>query len=173
MKRYSYLFTSLFFIATCHAQSLVEPETCILNSIGKSTQASSIDSNVIRFNCIKQFQRVAESKVVPINKSQISQITLQWFPKLQVIGPPYYLNETVRINVKNNSNFRLVYVVASITNKETAASETYKIFADGTIEPFSVGYFSGSIISDSTVTSMDSFVEKYNWTLVSVFGLSK
>jgi len=173
MKKYFYLFVALFFIASCHAQSLVEPEICILNTMGKGNQVNSMDTNVIRFNCIKQFQRVAEPKAVPVNKSQLSQITLQWFPKLQVMGPPYYLNETVRINVKNNSNYRLIYIVASITNKETAATETYKLFADGTIEPFSVGHFSGSIISDSTVTTMDIFAEKYNWTLVSVFGLTK
>ncbi len=166
-------FFSLVANLQCFAQNIVEPETCILNTIGKGSQSSSIESNVIRFNCIKQFHRTAEPKSTPVNKVQLSQVTLQWFPKMQTIGPPYYLNETVRINVKNNSSQRLIYVVASITNKETFATETYKFYADASIEPFSVGYFTGSIISDSTISTMDAFIEKYNWILVSVYGLAK
>ena len=106
----------LFAYSQCFAQNIIEPETCILNAIGRGTQPSGLDSNTIRFNCIKQFHRTAEPKTVPVNKAQLSQVTLEWFPKLQTIGPPYYLNESIRINVKNNSSLRLIYVVAGITN---------------------------------------------------------
>jgi hypothetical protein len=163
----------LFATSQCFAQNIIEPETCILNTIGRGTQPSGLDSSTIRFNCIKQFHRTAEPKTVPVNKAQLSQVTLEWFPKLQTIGPPYYLNESIRINVKNNSSLRLIYVVAGITNKETLATEKYKFYADLSIEPFNVGYFSGSIISDSSVSTMDAFAEKYSWILISVHGLPK
>jgi hypothetical protein len=133
---------SLFANMHCFAQNIIEPETCILSSIGKGSQPKSIDTNVIRFNCIKQFHKSAEPKSVPVNKAQLSQVTLEWFPKLQTLGPPYYLNESVRINLKNNSSLRLIYV-------------------------------SGSIISDTPVSSMDEFAQKYSWVLISVHGLPK
>ena len=166
-------FVSFLAVFQSYAQTIVEPETCILNSIGKGSQPSGIDSNTIRFNCIKQFHRLAEPKAVFVNQSLLTQITLQWFPRLQVIGPPYYLNESVRINVKNNSLYRLIYIVVGISNKEKATTETYKFYADGTIEPFSVGYFNGSVISDSPINNMDEFSQKYTWGIVSVYGISK
>jgi hypothetical protein len=157
----------------CFAQNIVEPETCILSSIGKGSQPKSIDTNVIRFNCIKQFHKSAEPKSVPVNKALMSQVTLEWFPKMQTLGPPYYLNESVRINLKNNSSHRLIYVVAGITNKETLTTEKYKFYADASIEPMNVGYFSGSIISDEPISTMDEFAQKYSWILISVHGLPK
>ncbi len=166
-------FFSFFATMQCFAQNIVEPETCILNSIGKGSQPNSQNSNVIRFNCIKQFHKNAETKSVTVNKAHLSQVTLEWFPKLQTVGPPYYFNESIRINVKNNSSHRLIYVVAGITNKETSVTEKYKFYADTSIEPLSVGYFLGSIISDNSVSTMDEFAEKYSWIFISVHGLPK
>ena len=157
------------------AQTVVEPENCVLNSIGKGNQTSAIDVNtlgVIRHNCIKIYIRSIENKSVSINQSLVSQLTLHWFPRLQTLGPPYYINESIRINVKNNSLYKLIYIVVVITNKETQVSETYKLYADNIIDPFSVGSFSGSVITND-IYNMEGFTSKYMWGMVSLYGFSK
>ena len=155
------------------AQNVIEPENCILNTLGKASHSTSVDTNTIRFNCIKVFLKAAEMKAVQVNQNLLTQVTLQWFPRLQTIGPPYYLNESVRINVKNNSNQRLIFIVVGITNKFTSKTEVYKLYVDSAIEPFSVGYFTGSVITDTKVTTMDEFIEKYDWGIASVYGINK
>lgn len=172
-----YLRNLVLFFISCHvsifAQNIIEPENCILNTLGKASHTTGVDTSTIRFNCIKVFLKSAELKAIQINQNLLTQVTLQWFPRLQTIGPPYYLNESVRINVKNNSNQRLIYIVVGITNRETMKTEVYKLYVESAIEPFSVGYFTGSVITDTKVSTMDEFIEKYSWGIASVYGINK
>ncbi len=155
------------------AENILEPEKCILNALGKSSQSTSLDINVIRFNCIKLFLKSAESKAVQVNQNLLSSVGLVWFPKLITLGPPYYINESVRINVKNNSNLRLTHIVVAVVSTQNLKTEVYKFYVESAIEPFSVGYFTGSISSDSAVNTMEQFSEKYSWNIMSVYGISK
>jgi len=50
------------------AQSAVEPETCILNSLRGISQGGGSDTSVIRYNCIRKFYKDTESKSIVVNK---------------------------------------------------------------------------------------------------------
>lgn len=173
----NYIRNLIFILISAHvsifAQSIIEPENCILNTLSKTNHSTSVDTNTIRFNCNKVFLKTAEPKAAQVNQNLLTQVSLQWFPRLQTIGPPHYLNESVRINVKNNSNQRLIYIIIGIVNRATSKTETYKFYADSAIEPFSVGFFTGSVITDTNVNTMDEFIEKYGWGIVSVYGINK
>ena len=173
IKSFVFLIVQVIFVSIGYAQSLVEPEKCILNTIGKGNHNNSIEISTIRFNCIRVYMKAVEINSVLVKSNLLSQVTLQWFPKIQTVGPPYYLNESVRINVKNNSLYKIISIVIVITNKENQKSETYKFYADSVIEPFTVGYFTGSVITDENLTSMEDFSSKYIWGIVSVNGVSK
>ena len=161
--------------ATFHsfAQSAVEPETCILNSLRGISQGGGSDTSVIRYNCIRKFYKDTESKSIVVNKKLLSQVTLNWYPKVETVGYPYFINELVKVNVKNNSNSRLTYMMIKITNNQTSTVETYKLFADNIVEPYTVGTFIANVISDSDFNSSSEFFKFYTWDLISVHGLTK
>jgi len=166
-------FTLLFVSFNSIAQSAVEPETCILNTLRGKSQSSGSDAGVIRHNCIRQFYKDSEIKSNVVNKKHLSQVTLQWFPKVETVGYPFFLNEMVKVDVKNNSKSRLLYIMVSITNKQKSTIETYKLFADNIVEPFTVGSFFAYVILDSVVNSGSEFSTIYSWDLISVHGLTK
>jgi len=168
-----FLLIPILFCNLCLAQAVIEPESCVLNALAKGNQSAKNEVHVIRHSCIKIYLKATEGKAVLINQSMLSQLSLAWFPKLQAVGPPYYLNESVRVDIKNNSNSKLLYIVINITNKETSKYETYKLYADSPIEPYSVGFFSGSVITDTETMTMEQFIEKYSWSVVGVYGLTK
>ena len=140
-------FTLLIASFNSFAQSAVEPETCILNSLRGISQGGGSDTSVIRYNCIRKFYKDTESKSIVVNKKLLSQVTLNWYPKVEIVGYPYFIDELVRVNVKNNSNSRLVYIMIKITNNQTSTVETYKLFADNVIEPYTVGSFIGGVLT--------------------------
>ena len=140
-------FTLLIASFNSFAQSAVEPETCILNSLRGISQRGGSDTSVIRYNCIRKFYKDTESKSIVVNKKLLSQVTLNWYPKVEIVGYPYFIDELVRVNVKNNSNSRLVYIMIKITNNQTSTVETYKLFADNVIEPYTVGSFIGGVLT--------------------------
>jgi hypothetical protein len=166
-------FTLLITFFHSFAQSAVEPEACILNILRSKSIGSGSDTGVIRHNCIRQYYKDTESKSTVVNKKLLSQVTLQWYPKVDTVGYPYFLNESVRVNVKNNSNSRLIYIMIKITNNLTSTVETYKLFADNIVEPYTVGFFIANVISDSDFIASSEFFKIYSWDLISVHGLSK
>lgn len=165
---------ALFFVSfNSSAQSAVEPETCILNTLRGKSQSSGGDGGMIRHNCIRQFYKDSELKSIVINKKILSQVTLQWFPKIELRGYPYFLNEKVRVDLKNNSKSRILYIMITITNNQKSTVETYKLFAENVVEPFTVGSFYADVILDSIVNSSSEFFTIYSWDLISVHGLAK
>jgi len=155
------------------AKSAVEPETCILNTLGRKSQSSGNDGNMIRYNCIRQFYKDSELKSIVVNKKLLSQVTLGWYPKIATIGYPYYLNEKVRVDIKNNSNSRIIFIMITIVNNQKSTAETYKLYAENIVEPFAVGSFYADVILDSAVNSSNEFFTIYSWDLISVHGLTK
>ena len=103
----------------------------------------------------------------------MSQVTLQWFPKIETVGYPYFLNEKVRVDIKNNSKSRILYIMITITNNQNSTVETYKLFAENVVEPFTVGSFYANVILDSIINSGSEFFTIYSWDLISVHGLTK
>ena len=166
-------FTLLFVSFNSIAQSAVEPETCILNTLRGNSQSSGSNGGMIRHNCIRQFYKDSELKSTVVNKKLLSQVTLQWFPKIETVGHPYFLNEKVRVDIKNNSKSRILYIMITITNNQNSTVETYKLFAENVVEPFTVGSFYADVILDSVVNSSSEFSTIYSWDLISVHGLAK
>lgn len=166
-------FALLFVSYNSSAQSAVEPETCILNTLRGKSQSSGSDGVMIRHNCIRQFYKDSELKSIVVNKKLLSQVTLQWFPKIETVGYPYFLNEKVRVDIKNNSKSRILYIMITITNNQNSTVETYKLFAENVVEPFTVGSFYANVILDSIINSGSEFFTIYSWDLISVHGLTK
>ena len=166
-------FALLFVSFDSSAQSAVEPETCILNTLRGKSQSSGSDGGMIRHNCIRQFYKDSELKSTVVNKKLLSQVTLQWFPKIETVGYPYFLNEKVRVDLKNKSKSRILYIMIAITNNQKSTVETYKLFAENVVEPFTVGSFYANVILDSIVNSTGEFSTIYSWDLISVHGLTK
>ena len=166
-------FALLFVSFDSSAQSAVEPETCILNTLRGKSQSSGSDGGMIRHNCIRQFYKDSELRSTVVNKKLLSQVTLQWFPKIETVGYPYFLNEKVRVDLKNNSKSRILYIMIAITNNQKSTVETYKLFAENVVEPFTVGSFYANVILDSIVNSAGEFSTIYSWDLISVHGLTK
>ena len=163
----------LFVSYNSSAKSAVEPETCILNTLRGKSQSSGSDGVMIRHNCIRQFYKDSELKSIVVNKKLLSQVTLQWFPKIETVGYPYFLNEKVRVDIKNNSKSRILYIMITITNNQNSTVETYKLFAENVVEPFTVGSFYANLILDSIINSGSEFFTIYSWDLISVHGLTK
>ena len=166
-------FALLFVSYNSSAQSAVEPETCILNTLRGKSQSSGSDGVMIRHNCIRQFYKDSELKSIVVNKKLLSQVTLQWFPKIETVGYPYFLNEKVKVDIKNNSKSRILYIMITITNNQNSTVETYKLFAENVVEPFTVGSFYANVILDSIINSGSEFFTIYSWDLISVHGLTK
>ena len=166
-------FALLFVSYNSSAKSAVEPETCILNTLRGKSQSSGSDGVMIRHNCIRQFYKDSELKSIVVNKKLLSQVTLQWFPKIETVGYPYFLNEKVRVDIKNNSKSRILYIMITITNNQNSTVETYKLFAENVVEPFTVGSFYANVILDSIINSGSEFFTIYSWDLISVHGLTK
>ena len=166
-------FALLFVSFGSSAQSPEEPENCILNTLRGKSQSSGSDAGVIRHNCIRKFYKDSELKSTVVNKKLLSQVTLQWFPKIETVGYPYFLNERVRVDIKNNSKSRILYIMIKIANNQKSTVETYKLFAENVVEPFTVGSFYANVILDSVVNSDNEFFTIYSWDLISVHGLTK
>jgi hypothetical protein len=152
------------------AQKAEEPEDCILKALQGAAKENAF---VVRLNCIRKYLRAVEGKasIVPLNLT--SQATAYWTPRMSTLGYPYYTESQLRVDIKNNSLSRLIFAVIHITNKETQEIETYKIYADAPIDPFSVGSFTGAIkVSEKIITAAE-FWDKHIWTIQSVNGITK
>jgi hypothetical protein len=159
----------LFSFSTTFAQKIEEPEECLLRVI---QSASKDQSGVIRHACTRKFLKASESRASLVPLNLISNASAYWQPRVTTVGYPNYIESQMRIDVKNNSFQRLIAIVFHLTNNETKAIDTYRIYADSPIEPFSAGFFYGAVKVDERIIYPAEFLEKYTWSIQSISGIS-
>lgn len=152
------------------AQKVEEPEDCILRVM---QGAAKDNAWIIRNTCIRRYLKAVEPKAVSVALNLTSSASAYWTPRT-TSGYNQFGNEpTIRIGLKNNSMYRLVFVVVHLIDKESQVYDTYKIYADSPIEPFSSGEFNSIVKTGDRIVTGDEFWNKYTWSIQFVGGVTR
>ena len=152
-----------------HAETVVEPEQCILATL-KGSSAVANATAMVRYNCVRQYIRQVQPQAKPIPGSKFPDASASWRPPMQAFPNP--IPAQLIVSLKNDTELRIITGTVAVLDKKTNQSQIYRLVADYPIDSFSVGTLSTALLPDPEAGNDPAkFWESHGWTLIGVSGV--
>jgi hypothetical protein len=164
MRTVGALAIAFFCIDFAVAQKVIEPEACILDTLkGAAAQQAAA---MVRFNCVRQYIRAVEGKAVAAPISYFTTSKLMWYPA--IAGLPTGIAERIVVNLKNDSELRIIYADIVLSNNKTKNQDVVRAYALRPIDPRTVGR-----LEADTNTGAKDFASEWSWGFEAVYGVPR
>jgi hypothetical protein len=146
------------------AQKVIEPEACILDTL-KGSAAQQAAAMVHR-NCVRQYIRAVEGEALAAPLAFFATSTMTWYPPMSAI--PTGIAERIVVNLKNDSEFRIIYADIILLNGKTKKRDVVRAYATSVVDPRTVG-----TLEAQTNTGAKEFSGEWSWGFEAVYGVPR